>query len=167
MFGGRYGLHLSVEEVTLWVRLLVRGASEVVPLVVGSAGATSVESPSGPTGARWRVHLLGEFLRAAALGTPFEAFTSRAFMADRSNSLSTAKKDGAMLFDNETTHVIATGEQAGAWKFNLASAYHAAHTEGMCRGTRPGGRHVRNVRGAQQAAWKAVSSSDRSAQPAW
>ena len=47
MFGGKYGLHLSVEEVTLWMRLLVRGALEAVPLAAGSVGATSVESPSG------------------------------------------------------------------------------------------------------------------------
>ena len=47
MFGGKYGLHLSVEEVTLWMRLLMRGALEAVPLAAGGVGATSVESPSG------------------------------------------------------------------------------------------------------------------------
>ena len=38
MFGGKYGLHLSVEEVTLWMRLLVRGALEAVPLAAAFHG---------------------------------------------------------------------------------------------------------------------------------
>jgi hypothetical protein len=47
VFGGKYGLHLSVEEVALWMRLLVRWASEVVLLEAGSTGIVPIESPSG------------------------------------------------------------------------------------------------------------------------
>ena len=47
VLGGRYGLHLSVEEVTLWMRLLVRGVSEAVMPVVLNAGVGTVVASSG------------------------------------------------------------------------------------------------------------------------
>ena len=46
VLGGRYGLHLSVEEVTLWMRLLVRGASGVVLPVDLNVGVVIVEASS-------------------------------------------------------------------------------------------------------------------------
>ena len=41
--GGKYGLHLSEEEVTLWMRLLVWGVLEAVMLVDGAVGNAATE----------------------------------------------------------------------------------------------------------------------------
>ena len=54
VFGGKYGLHLSVEEVTLWMRLLVWGASEAVLLAARNVGAVAVEGPAEHAGSATR-----------------------------------------------------------------------------------------------------------------
>ena len=55
MLGGRCGLYLSVEEVTLWARLLVLwGAPETVLRAARGVGIAAVEAPAGRPGSATR-----------------------------------------------------------------------------------------------------------------
>ena len=54
VLGGKYGLHLSVEEVTLWMRLLVWGVVEAVLLVDGSVGNATAGVSTGHSGSAMR-----------------------------------------------------------------------------------------------------------------
>ena len=50
VLGGKYGLHLSVKEVALWIRLLVWGIPEVVLREAWNIGVVIVEASAGHSG---------------------------------------------------------------------------------------------------------------------